>query len=257
MAEGQYLHIGAENFAFGKSGVAQASVWSVSYNQAATSFLKDRFNAGIYYENMFFIKELSLKSIVFNWNSENYGSFGLVVNSFGFSEFNKNKLAFSYSMKLSENFSAGISIDYLFIHQNQAYGNIGLMTGEIGLLYYPFDKLSVGVHIFNPWHSKIKISPNEYLPTIFELGLCYRPLDNVIFNSSITKDIEQPIELNGGIGYMLINNLWLRTGFKLIQKDYFIGAGIGYRYKYITLDLGFENHPLLGMKSAVSVSVSF
>ncbi len=257
VANAQFINIGADNMSVGYSASAQPSVWSVSQNQAAMSFVENTYNIGIFYENMFFIKEMSLKNFVFNWNSDKYGSFGLDVQSFGYKNYSENKFGLAYSMKLYENFSAGIKINYLFYNQTQPYGNISLIAAEVGILYAPFEKLLIGAHLFNPWRAKIRINQQEYLPTVFELATFYKLLDKVRFSAAIEKDLEKPAALKTGVQYEIIDKLWLRTGIWLMDKDYFISAGLGYTYKMITLDLGFQNHPMLGLRSGVSVKANF
>jgi len=53
-------------------------------------------------------------------------------------------------LRLSENISAGIQVDYFHDKAAGEYKNIHSVACEAGLLFTPKENITVGVHVFNP-----------------------------------------------------------------------------------------------------------
>ena len=247
--------IGASSLATGGATVAVQSLWSVYHNQAALGFFEGM-EAGIYYENRFMLPEYGLKSMAFAMNLKP-GTIGLNLSSFGFNKFSDNKIGLAYGMKLADFIAIGIQIDYFLIQQDAYYGNINTVSGEIGVYANPFEDFYIGAHVFNPWRSKIADYQDERLPTIFRLGIAYNFSEEVLFSLETEKDLNFPAVFKTGIEYEPIKNFKLRTGVSFSNKDFFPAFGIGYNLKGICIDLSFENHPILGTKTGVSLSYKF
>ncbi|MBN2892099.1 MAG: hypothetical protein JXL97_09545 [Bacteroidales bacterium] len=242
---------GASSLGMGNATVAVPSLWSTFHNQGALGFLEG-IQVGMYYENRFDVPEFGVKSLAFAMNTKP-GTFALDFTSFGFSKFSDNKVGFAYSMKLAEYLAIGVQIDYIYIVQDSYYGNISTVSGEIGIFANPFDNFYLGAHVFNPWRSKVAQYQDERLPTIFRLGFAYDFSEIVKFSSEIEKDLDYAAMFKSGIQYEPVKNFTLRTGVSFSEKNTFLAFGIGYAFKGVTLDLAFENHPVLGFKSGVSL----
>lgn len=246
---------GASNLSLANSTVAVPNLWSVYHNQGALGFLTGT-QIGIYYHNNFALSEFAVKSFAIATNVKP-GTFGFNYTNYGFNKFSDNKFGLAYSMKLAKFLSLGIQMDYFLIQQDNNYGNIHIFSGEIGLLANPFENFYLGVHVFNPWRSKVAEYQDERMPTIFRLGVAYNFSKDVQLSTEVEKDLEQPAFFKTGLQYEPLKNFVLRTGVAFSQKDILLAFGLGYTYKDITLDLGFENHPILGMKTAVTIQYAF
>ncbi len=246
---------GASNLSMGNTGVAIQNLWSSYHNQAALGFFEGM-EAGIYYENRFMLPEFGLKSMAFNMSLPT-GTIGINLSSFGYKNFSDNKVGLAYGMKLADFIAVGIQIDYFLIHQQSYYGNLGTVSGEIGIYATPFEDFYIGAHVFNPWRSKIAEYQNERLPTIFTLGIAYNFSEQMLFTAETEKDLDFPAIFKTGIEYEPVENFKLRTGVSFSKKNFFPAFGIGYEIKNISLNLSFESHPVLGMKSGLSISYKF
>ena len=242
---------GASNLGVANSTVAVPNLWSSFHNQGSLGFFEGM-QVGLYYENRFNIPEFGVKSFAFAMNTKP-GTFAIDFTSFGFSKFSDNKIGLAYGMKLSDYIAVGIQLDYFYIQQESYYGNIGAIAGEIGILANPFDDFYVGAHVFNPWRTKISENQDERLPTILRLGFAYDFSEEMKFSSEIEKDLDYPTMLKSGLQYEPVQNFILRTGVSFSGKNTFIAFGLGYLFKNVSLDISFENHPVLGFKSGVSV----
>ena len=242
---------GASNLGVANSTVAVPNLWSTYHNQGALGFIEGM-QVGLYYENRFNITEFGVKSLAFAMNTKP-GTFAIDFTSFGYSKFSDNKIGLAYGMKLADFLAVGIQLDYFYIHQESYYGNIGAIAGEIGILATPFDDFYIGAHVFNPWRTKIAENQDERLPTVLRLGFAYDFSETMKFSSEIEKDLDYPVMFKSGFQYEPVQNFILRTGVSFSEKNTFIAFGLGYMFKNITLDLSFENHPILGFKNGVSV----
>ena len=242
---------GASSLGVGNSTVAVSGLWSTFHNQGALGFFEGM-QVGMYYENRFNIPEFGVKSLAFAMGTKS-GTFALDMTSFGFNKFSDNKIGFAYSMKLADYLAVGIQLDYFNIQQDSYYGNISAFSGEIGILANPFDNFYVGAHIFNPWRTKLADDQDERLPTIFRMGISYDFSEKVKLSSEIEKDLDFPVMFKTGLQYEPIEDFILRTGVSFSEKNTFLAFGVGYSFKNVTLDLAFENHPVLGFKSGVSI----
>ena len=240
---------GARNAGMANTGVMFSDFWSIQHNQAGLGFAEN-FEVGIYSENSFLVKELTLNSGALVYPSK-LGVFGLSLTHFGYSQYNESKIGFAYSKKLSEKFSVGIQFDYLNTHFSEEYGNKSTMAVEIGILAKPIEKLSIGAHVFNPTQSEIAEYDNEKIPTIFSVGMGYTFTEKVVLAIETEKDILEPMIFKTGIEYQVVDNLFLRAGISTnpIKNSF----GLGYKMKNFTADISFSTHQSLGMTPHVSL----
>ncbi len=242
---------GAGSLAMGNATVAVPNLWSSYHNQGALGYLEGM-QVGIFYENRFNLPEFGLKSFAFAMNTKP-GTFAVDFSSFGFKNFSDNKFGLAYAMKLFDYLAVGIQLDYIYVSQENYYGNINNISGEIGLLAIPFENFYLAAHVFNPWRSKISKNNNERLPTIFRLGAAYDFSEKLKVSTEVMKDLDLAAFYKTGIQYEPVKNFMLRTGVQFSKRNTFLAFGLGYTFKKITIDLGYEQHPILGAKSGISI----
>ncbi|MGL4598975.1 MAG: hypothetical protein ACRCYO_15765, partial [Bacteroidia bacterium] len=146
--------LGARSAGFAQSGVAlRGDLWSVHNNQAGLAHITT-FQAGLFYENRFLLKELSMKAFGAALPTK-AGVFGLEASSFGYSQFSQNKLGLAFAKKLGERFSAAVQLDYLQTRIAENYGTGSSIAAELGILAEPVKNLQLGFHVFNITRSKL------------------------------------------------------------------------------------------------------
>src|SRR5437899_1184704 len=95
--------VGARSAAMANASVSLSDVWSAQHNQAGLGFVRD-VSAGVYYENRFLLKELSIKGAVVALPVKG-GTFGLCITNFGYSLYNENKYSLSFSKAFGDKLS--------------------------------------------------------------------------------------------------------------------------------------------------------
>lgn len=238
--------------AMANASVMQNGLWSVNNNQAGLADLQ-RFAVGINYQNRFQLAETSTKSVAAALHTRT-GNFALSFNRFGYSEYSENSFGLAYARQFGERVSAGLQFDYLNINQPSAYGSNGVFLFEVGLQAKPIDNMQVGVHVFNPTKAKMAEYEDERVNTSFRFGASYFFSQIVQLAAEVEKTMQTDLRCKVGLEYQIINNLFLRTGFRSKPNEFCFGAG--YTYKGLTFDFAFSTHQYLPMSTQVSLKYS-
>ena len=251
---------GDNNFPAGarSSGISNTSVtltdgWCTFNNQAGLAFLNSVF-AGLYFENRFLIKELSMQAgtlaIPFK-----PGTIAVSYRFFGYSKYYESKFGLGFGRKFSKFFAAGVQVDYLQTHIAEGYGNYNTVVAEIGMLAKPSKNFSIGFHLFNPNRVKHKTLPEETVPTVVRFGLGYSFDDKAQLLFETEKDLDQKPVYKGGIEIAMLHQLFFRGGYATGYEQ--MSFGLGYKLKKLTADLAFTRHYMLGFTSQISLGYEF
>ena len=252
-ASNENYPIGARSAAMGNAAVSSSDLWSAHHNQAGLGFVHN-ISGGIYYENRFLIKELSIKGGAVAVPVKG-GTFGLCITNFGYSLYNENKYCFAFARSFGDKFSAGIAMDYLSTKISEGYGNTGVFAAELGIQAKPLKGLSIGAHVFNPTHSKLADYNDERIPTIIRLGVDYNFSDKVILAVETEKDISQKEIFKAGIEYKAVKEFYLRVG--IATNPTLSSFGFGINLKNFKLDLSGNYHQTLGFSPQLSLTYAF
>lgn len=252
-SQNEYSASGARAFALGGAATTLTDIWSSNNNQAGLAYTK-KISAGIYYENRFLLKELSTKNICAAIPIKK-SVVGISANSFGYSQFMKNKYGIAFAKMLSEKLSLGIQADFLSTYIGENYGKTYNFSTELGLLYTVFKKTSIGIHIFNPFHTKLAAYNNERVNTNIKLGSCFTLSDKLLLAAELEKEINSAIKFKSGIEYLPIKELALRIGIHTQPSVFSFGFGLN--LNKLKLDIASTLHPILGITSHAGMSYEF
>lgn len=253
LAQNGHLLSGARSSALGTASIALNDEWGVIHNQAGLGNVRQTVT-GFYYENRFFIKELSLKSVILAVPIK-AGTIASSFTNFGYPAYNENKLNLSFAKAFSNTFSMGIALDYL--NTSIAEGNTHFTTfiGEVGILTKLNKNINLGVHLYNPTRSKTSKNSNEHVPTIMRLGFCYQAAETLILLTETEKDLNRKPVFKAGIEYRVLTHFFLRTG---IRTDPLLTSyGFGFQLQQLKLDISGNYHQTLGFTTQLGFSYSF
>jgi len=180
----------------------------------------------------------------------NFGTFGLMVSSYGIDEFKDQKIGINYARKLMDNLYLGGQLNLMSLNLGE-FGtatNIGFEVGVIGEIT---SGLYLSAHVTNP--SSISITENTDLESRFRLGLLYLPSDKIEIQVEADKILDQKISFRAGIQYSLLENLYLRVGAN--SEPAKVGFGFGYRISNkLQMDASYSYHQQLGYSPGISIS---
>ena len=242
--------LGARSAGMATASVAMTDIWASANNQAGLGFL-ERPAAAIYYENRFNVEGLALQAATVAIPI-NTTVVGLNYRYFGLPKYNESKFGLAVGKKLGEKFAIGVQMNYFHTYIADDHGTVGNLCGEVGLMYEVAENLTVGTHLYNVWQNK-QLENLDRIPTIMKFGFIYKIADVAAVSVETEKDLRMDAIFKAGLEYSLIDDLFLRCGVST-GNIYQYSFGVGYSWKWVTLDIAFSHHKFLGYSPHVSIN---
>ncbi len=235
--------------AMANTSVTLIDIWSIYHNQAGLGYLENM-SVGVFHQSGF-IKEQNLQGISFALPTKT-GTIGASYSYYGYSQYNEMQAGLAFGRTFSKYFAIGLQLNYLHTHIAGNYGSANSVNFEVGIISQPIDNLLIGAHVYNPSRSKMG---DEYIPTIFNLGLSYWFSDKVLFGIGTEKDLNHDAIFKAGIDYKLVEFVSLQAGISTNPAKY--SFGIGFHYININAHVGFSKHQTLGFTPSFTLSYGF
>ncbi len=253
IAGGEYKTIGSRASALGYTSVSLTDNWSVFNNQAGLAYLNSS-SAGIYYENRFLIKELALSAANFSMPFKS-GGVAITFSRFGFKLWNENKIGLSVARKFGQYLAVGAQLDYLLIHQDENYKNLNFITFEAGMLIRFSDKVSLGIHTYNPLNVRISANSDERSAATFRIGPSYKASEKFLIICEVRKSTNEDPVFSAGAEYKVLKSFFLRTGISTNPSLWSFGAGIN--LGNLNIDVSASDHYILGFSPQIAITYDF
>jgi len=241
-----FLPAGADGAGMGSVCIMKPGFWPSFRNQALLASFRS-FSAAVNYESRFNIGELSTRTAA-TIIPAGRSSLGIIYSNFGFPHFKRETMAVASGLRLSDNLSAGIQIDYFLEKSSGEYSNIHMLTFEGGLIFLPVENITIGIHIFNPVPNALR---KNFLPSAIRTGAGINLNKNLFAGVEAELSSETKLLLRAGFEYEVAANFMLRGGFCSENSSFTFGSG--YRFRSVDLDLGFATHEVLGITTSVSM----
>lgn len=245
--------IGPRSAALGHASSCLTDVWSSRNNQGSLGFVRQA-EAGAFYENRFFVKELTQSGFAAAMPIKK-GTFGLSYSGLGYKLYRESQVSLSYGLKLSEIISAGVAFDYLNTKIADVYGQANAFTGSVGLTANLLPNMTIATHIYNPFRAKITNYNNEKVPTIFKFGAQYVFSSKVFLVAEAEKTSMQKVNIKGGIEYMPSSLVYIRVGGASFPTQ--ASFGVGVNYNGLKIDISSMYHNVLGVSPQIGLSYAF
>ncbi len=245
--------IGSRSASLGHASSTLFDVWSARNNQGSLAFVRQA-EVGAFYENRFFVKELSQTGFSAVLPIKK-GTFGLTYSSLGYNLYRESQVSLAYGMKLNDKIGLGISLDYLNTKIADLYGQAHAITGSIGITAKVTEQILFSSHIYNPFRAKITDYNNEKVPTIFKLGAQYTFSKKVFMVVEAEKTSVQKINIKGGIEYNPTSLIYLRVGGASYPTQ--ASFGVGVNYQGLKIDVSSMYHSILGLSPQIGLSYAF
>jgi len=245
--------IGARSSSLAHASSCLIDVWSSRNNQGSLGFIRQS-NVGAFYENRFFVKELSqsgFASVV----PIKKGTFGLAYSTIGYKLYRESHVTLAYGIQLNETISLGIGMDYLTTRISDVYGKAHALTGSFGMTVKLLSNLRIATHVYNPFRSSITRYNNEKIPTIFKLGTQYIFSQKVFLIAEAEKTSREKTNIKLGIEYNPASNIYLRVGGCTYATQ--ASFGIGVIYKGLKIDVSSMFHSVLGVSPQIGLHYTF
>ena len=240
------ISAGAAEAGMNYSCITVPGFWSSFHNQALLPLNKSA-SFAFNYQNRFSISELGTRSAGLIIPAGN-ACLGALYSNFGNKDFSRHTAGLACGLKLSEKISAGIQTDFFFEKTPGEYSERRSVTFEAGVLIMPSEKITIGLHLFNPVPGSLR---KTFLPSSIRAGAGIQ-LNRILYACAEAEiSTGKNLILKTGIEYEPANSFRIRGGFSSENTSF--SFGIGYQLKFGQLDLGFATHDRLGVTSSASV----
>lgn len=246
--------MGARSGALGNASLCLEDVWSVYNNPGAFGFLK-KTSLGVAAENRFLLKELSSQSLAFGYHTQKSGNVGIQFQQYGFNLYREMNGALVYGMKLFDNFSAGVSLNYHGIFLAENYGSKHTISAGLGLLYAATKNLRIGMRIQNVNRTRLADFNDERLPTNFSLGFLYQISKKTRWSVEAEKDLIHPINIKSGLEIQAHELFAVRIGAN--SYPFMTSFGFGLNLKQFSFDAAAQWHTTLGLSPSFGLHYTF
>lgn len=249
-AAGESNTSGARATAMAGASVTLQDVYSAINNQAGLGFL-NTVETGLYSDRKFLNASINNIHAVVGIPVRKAGTFGFSAQFLGYKYYNETKIGIAYARAFGQKFSLGVQLDYLrfSVYEN---GQLNLATLQLGVLYKPWKKFSLGAHIYNPIPYKVAGNILERIPTIVKFGIGYEPHEKVLVTAEYEQDIYLKPRFKTGLEYRPLKLLSIRGGMH--SNPFAATFGFGLNVKSIRLDVAGGYHPVLGFTPHLSVT---
>ena len=235
------LPVGGRPIGMGSAYVAVAEgPESLFYNPAGLA-ITGQSSLALFASRPYGLRELTYETLSAVYSSH-YGGFGIGLQTFGSKLYRENALAIGWGHHFRNRFYYGVITR---VHQVQikSYGSDSAITFEAGFILIVSHRLRCGIAATNIHQCSIG-QDHEPMPNIIRMGLCYRPMREVLLCIEVDKETRFPIELRGGVEIRPLSTFALRCGFG--RNPSYFSAGIGIAWAFIGFDYACMFHPVLG-----------
>ncbi|HIP37175.1 MAG TPA: hypothetical protein EYG85_10010 [Crocinitomix sp.] len=229
-------------------------VWSVKNNPGALGQVSTT-GVGIAYQSRFLVNELANQSFVFNYHLNDKNNLGIFFQQTGFSLYRQIQTGLAYGMKLSNNLSAGISLNFHRVAFGDVYGAVNAVSASVGLMYSLNDNLDLGVNVQNINRAKLDDYQDERFPTLFNVGLKYKFNEGTFWSIEAEKDILQPLNIKSGIEILTHKIFVVRFGMN--SYPFLASFGAGIKLNKFQFNIASSWHSTLGLSPSMSLNYKF
>lgn len=227
-------------YGMGAYSIRQADVFSFCSNQASLAQIKYT-TAGIYGERRFLLEALSdyhgAVAVV-----SPAGNFGVKMRSYGAAAYRETQFGLAHARKMGNKLDIGIQFNYNNI-AIPGYGTASEITIECGAVFHLSEQLHTGIHVSNPAASM--------LPFVVAMGIGYEASDLFFISGEIIKEEDQPVSINLGLQYKLLDRLIARGGLSAATSS--TSLGIGFIWEKMRIDIISSHHPQLGITPGLMI----
>lgn len=240
---GNLLSRGPLATATGGLTIAGNPYWGVLGNQARLADITS-LHIGFTAQSRFLIKELGFQTIGAAIPISK-GTLGISLQNMGYSSYRELNTGIAYAMKLGKNISAAVQINYYSTLIAENYQNQQLIIPEIGVLWNISDKLTSGLHLYNPFEPDININSSLKAPSIITMELLYQIHEHIALTSVITHHAIHAQNYSLGFIYTPVKKANIILAVATHPSRW--SMGVSFEMQNITLIISAMNHERLGI----------
>ena len=221
---------------------AASGHWSCFHNQALLTS-RPGTSASLALETRFMMTPLSSKALSAILAGKAV-PLGLIITHYGNGDYYRVFTGIGSAVTLTKGVSLGVQVDYIMEKSAGDYRDISHLTFEAGMTILLSSSMTFGLHVFNP------LAPVNTLPSSINAGIEWKHTEDISFFIETAKVTDEPLSVQGGISWNVLDRLTLRTGY--MSSPSCFSFGMGYAYGSLQTDAGFMVNSVTGITSSVS-----
>jgi len=237
-----YVPHGAAEMGVSFASSASKGHWSCFQNQALLTSCPAT-SAALALETRFMMTPLSSKAVSVILAGKTL-PVGLIITHYGNSDYYRVFTGIGSAVTLTKDVSLGVQVDYITERSIGDYRDVSHLTFETGMTVLLSSSLTLGLHLFNP------LSPVNTLPSSINAGIEWKHTEDLFVVIETGKVTGEPLSVQGGISWTLLDRLTLRTGY--MSSPSCFSFGLGYAHGSLQTDAGFLVNSVTGVTSSVS-----
>jgi hypothetical protein len=241
----------ARAIAMSEADITGISGWAGLDNPAGLGEY-DSYSLNISYQNRYMLPELGTQLICGTIPTAG-GTFSPILSYFGSDAYNETRIGLAYGLALNTWLNAGIRLGYHRVDIEATMHQASAVTGDLALIAKPSDGVAIGAFLINPTRTRYNDLSGNLLPGALQLGISYSDESRFCIATSVNWDDFHKVDWKLGSEYEFCKLLRIRAGIRLPERLSY-SFGVGMTFGTLCFDLGFEQHPFLGLSSAMALS---
>jgi len=237
-----YVPHGAAEMGTAFASSAMTGHWSCFQNQALMTS-RSGTSVALAFETRFMMTPLSSKAVSAILDGKAV-PLGLIITHYGNGDYYRIFSGIGSAVTLTKGISLGVQVDYIMEKSVGDYRDMSHLTFEAGMTVLLSSSLTLGLHVFNP------LTAVNTLPSSINAGLEWKHTEDISFVLETGKVTNEPLSVQGGISWNVLDRLTLRTGY--MSSPSCFSFGVGYTSGPLQTDAGFIVNGATGITSSVS-----
>lgn len=245
----------ARALALGRATTAiEGDVWGL-YNPASWATIEEG-TVSLFASQAFGLSELRVVSLGLAHPTP-YGVASGYARTYGFEDFRESVFGVgfgrSFSLSATRQIHVGAALRYTSVSIPEFNTPPGALGLSIGMLVEVMPGLNFGAHGLNI--NRPKFSDLDPLETRLDAGISYRAHERALVLLGVSKDLDYPLSVRGGLEVQPVDVFFVRAGFSTEPTSF--STGVGVLLSQIRADLAVGHHEVLGWTPAFEVTFSW
>ena len=218
---------------------------------------KDKKSIHLEYFNRYMLKELGTMSGSFYYPNQLLSA-GVDISVFGFDKYREMMVRVLGGKRLGDQWALGLGVHYSFLQTDLLENTRSRLSTDIGITFFPIDKLLIGMLIMNFPSVSIgdkNIEIEDFNYYLIQISFQWEIINSLLITGSVGTENENLVVGNFGLEYTAFDSFFIRAGIQ--AAPLLPSLGIGYNFSCFTIDVASIYHPILGMSTGLGLSFSF
>jgi hypothetical protein len=239
---GQVTTVGARSVSLAGVSAGLEDAWAVENNPAGLGNYK-QVSLATNLEQRYLVKGFGYYALAATV-PVNRGSIGLFTHYSGYQTYIDQKLVLAFGMPFGENFTAGLSLAYIFQKAGKEDDPIHMVSYQLGANIRLAARSVLSFTAFNPCQLYFKNQEYASLASVFRIGYSYQYTSSLILYSEAEKDLYYPPCLKLGTEYIFSEKFYIRGGIRIYPVSWAFGAA--FRQNRLLIECASSYHQYLG-----------